>query len=88
MRDFEEALKKVEKSPYLSKQSLKDKQAMLKSLEDMVQATKKILEKGGKNTLAGLKKHLLDAVACMKDAKDEAKELVQLSMKALSKASK
>ena len=86
--NFEKALKKVEKSPYLSKQSLKDKQAMLKSLEDMVQATKKILEKGGKNTLAGLKKHLLDAVACMKDAKDEAKELVQLSMKALSKASK
>ena len=41
-------MKKVEKSPYLSKQSLKDKQAMLKSLEDMVQATKKILEKGGK----------------------------------------
>ena len=50
MRDFEEALKKVEKSPYLSEQSLKDKQAMLKSLEDMVQATKQLLEKGEKHT--------------------------------------
>ena len=46
--NFEEALKKVEKSAYLSKQSLKDKQATLKSFQDMVQATKEILEKGGK----------------------------------------
>lgn len=33
-----------------------------------------------------LKEHILEACACMKDAKEEAKELVQISFKAVSKA--
>ena len=86
--NFEEALKKVQKSPYLSKQSLKDKQAVQTSLAKMLEATKKLLEKGEKNTLEKVKAHLVEAVACMKEAKDEAKELVQIGNKALSKASK
>lgn len=85
--NFEEALKKVEKSPYLSKQSLKDKKEVLASLETMLQTTKKYLEKGEKNKVENLKAHLLEAVSCMKEAKEEAKELVQIGMKALSKAS-
>ena len=83
--NFEEALKKVEKSPYLSKQSFKDKQGVLDGLHEMVK-TKKLLEKGLKNKVEVLKEHILEACACMKDAKEEAKELVQISFKAVSKA--
>ena len=39
--NFEEALKKVEKSPYLSKQSFKDKQGVLDGLHEMMKKTKK-----------------------------------------------
>ena len=53
----------------------------------MLKSTKKLLEKGNKNKVEKLKEHLVDAVSCMKDAKEEAKELVQIGMKALSKAS-
>ena len=84
--NFEEALKKVEKSPYLSKQSFKDKQGVLDGLHEMVKKTKKLLEKGEKNKVEVLKEHILEACACMKDAKEEAKELVQISFKAVSKA--
>ena len=55
-------------------------------MSKMLAVTKKILAKGEKNKLEALKEHLLAACACMKGAKEEAKELVQLSMKALSKA--
>ena len=37
--------------------------------------------------MENLKAHLLEAVSRMKEAKEEAKELVQIGMKALSKAS-
>lgn len=84
--NFEEALKKVEKSPYLSKQSFKDKQNVLDGLHEMVKKTKKLLEKGEKNKVEVLKEHILEACACMKEAKEEAKELVQISFKAASKA--
>ena len=84
--NFEEALKKVEKSPYLSKQSFKDKQNVLDGLQEMVKKTKKLLEKGEKNRVEVLKEHILEACACMKEAKEEAKELVQISFKAASKA--
>ena len=84
--NFEEALKKVEKSPYLSKQSFKDKQGVLDGLHEMAKKTKKLLEKGEKNKVEVLKEHILEACACMKDAKEEAKELVQISFKAVSKA--
>lgn len=79
-------MKKVEKSPYLSKQSFKDKQGVLDGLHEMVKKTKKLLEKGEKNKVEVLKEHILEACACMKDAKEEAKELVQISFKAVSKA--
>ena len=85
--NFEEVLKKVEKSLYLSKASLKDKQAMLEQLAKMLKSTKSLLEKGEKAKPEVLKKHSLVVVACIKDAKDEAKELVQFSHKANSKAS-
>ena len=39
-----------------------------------------------KNKVEKLTAHLVDAGSCMKDAKEEAKELVQISMKALSRA--
>ena len=53
----------------------------------MLKSTKSLLEKGEKAKPEALKKHLLVVVACIKDAKDEAKELVQFSHKANSKAS-
>ena len=84
--NFEEALKKVEKSPYLSKQALKDKQEMLTNLTEALKTTKQLLEKGDKNKLEKVKSHLVEACAPMKRAKEEAKELVQIGMKALSKA--
>ena len=43
--NFEKALKKVDKSPYLSKQSFKDKQGVLDGLHEMVKKTKKLLKK-------------------------------------------
>ena len=65
---------------------MKDKQAMLEQLAKMLKSTKSLLEKGKKAKPQVLKKHLLVVVACIKDAKDEAKELVQFSHKANSKA--
>ena len=85
--NFEEALKKVAKSPYLSKASKGDKEQVLQQLSKMLQSTKKVLEKGEKNKLEAVNLHLKEGVALLKDAKDEAKELVQLSFKAASKAS-
>ena len=70
----------------MSKAGLKDKQAMLEQLAKMLKSTKSLLEKGKKAKPQVLKKHLLVVVACIKDAKDEAKELVQFSHKANSKA--
>ena len=84
--NFEEALKKVEKSPYLSKQAFKDKQEVLTNLTEVLKKTKQLLEKGDKNKLEKVKSHLVEACASMKHAKEEAKELVQIGMKALSKA--
>ena len=84
--NFEEALKKVEKSPYLSKQALKDKQEVLTNLTEVLKKTKQLLEKGDKHKLEKVKSHLVEACASMKHAKEEAKELVQIGMKALSKA--
>ena len=85
--NFEEALKKVAKSPYLSKASKGDKEQVLQQLSKMLQSTKKVLEKGEKNKLEAVNLHLKEGVALLKDAKGEAKELVQLSFKAASKAS-
>ena len=53
-----------------------------------MKSTKTLLEKGENANVEVLKKHLLEVVACIKDAKEEAKELVQLSHKTSSKASK
>lgn len=85
--NFEAALKKVQKSPYLSKASKSDKQQMLQQLSKKLQVTKNILEKGQKNKLEAVKVHLTATCSLLKEAKDEAKELIQLGQKADSKAS-
>ena len=51
---------------------------MLTGLESMLKKTKLLLEKGERNKLEALKHHLLEACACTKEAKEEAKELVQI----------
>ena len=88
LSNFEEALEKVKKSPYMSKQSLKDKQEILQDLTKALQKVKKVLNKGEKNTLDEMKTCMLEVAAVVKTAKEEAKEVVQLGQKALSKASK
>ena len=60
---------------------------MQKLLGDTLEKVKQHLVKGEKNKLQVLKNILTEAVKVVKDAKDEAKELVQITMKTQSKAS-
>ena len=66
---------------------MKEKEAMQKLLESTLEKVKQHLVKGEKNKLQVLKELLAEAVKVVKDAKEEAKELVQISMKTQSKAS-
>ena len=86
--NYEEALGKVKKLKYLTKPALKEKEKQLEQLETTLGKVKKLLAKGDKNNLDGIKEALKDAVATLQEAKDEAKELVQISLKTQSKASK
>ena len=86
--NYEEALEKVKGLKYLTKPALKDKEKQLEQLETTLGKVKRLLAKGGKNKLDGVKEALKEAVATMQEAKDEAKELVQISLKTQSKASK
>ena len=85
--NYEEALEKVKKLSYLGKGPLKEKEALLKALHSTLEGVKKHLVKGEKNKLGVLKDLLKDSVKVIKDAKEEAKELVQISMRTTSKAS-
>ena len=85
--NYEEALEKVKKLSYLGKGPLKEKEAQLKTLHSTLESVKKHLVKGDKNKLGAIKDLLKDCVQVIKDAKEEAKELVQISMKTTSKAS-
>ena len=84
--NYEEALEKVKKLSYLGKGPLKEKEALLKALHSTLEGVKKHLVKGEKNKLGVLKDLLKDSVKVIKDAKEEAKELVQISMRTTSKA--
>eukprot|EP00435_Cladocopium_sp_Y103_P060615 s534_g22.t1 len=86
--NYEEAMEKVRKCGYLTKSALKEKEASLAALGAALKTVKNHLAKGEDNKLDRLKQVLLGAVKALKDAKDEAKELVQISMKTQSKASK
>jgi GTPase involved in cell partitioning and DNA repair len=87
LSNYEEALEKVKKMGYLSKTSMKEKEAMQKLMENTMEKVKQHLVKGEKNKLQVLKDLLAETVKVVKDAKDEAKELVQITMKTQSKAS-
>ena len=67
---------------------MKDKQAQLVSLEQTLEKVKKQLAKGDKGKLQAIKDMLKEAVAAIQEAKDEAKELVQISMRTKSQSSK
>ena len=86
--NYEEALEKVKTLKCLTKPALKEKEKQLEQLETTLGKVKKLLAKGDKNNLDGIKEALKDAVATLQEAKDEAKELVQISLKTQSKASK
>ena len=86
--NYEEALEKVKKCQYLAKPALKEKEKMLKALQDALDSLKKHLAKGEKLKLEKVKEILLDTLKVLKDGKEEAKELVQISFKTQSKASK
>ncbi|CAK9031114.1 Uncharacterized protein SCF082_LOCUS19502 [Durusdinium trenchii] len=81
MANYEEALEKVKPMGYLSKPALKQKEDMLKTLQKSFNQVKDILLKAEKTKVSKMKDLLKEAVAVVKDAKDEAKELVQISMK-------
>ena len=85
--NYEEALEKVKKMSYLGKGPLKEKEAHLKLLQSTLENVKKHLVKGDKNKLGVVKDLLKDSVKVIKDAKEEAKELVHISMRTTSKAS-
>ena len=88
MSNYEEALDKVKKKQYLSKGALKEKEEQLVILNNTLGKVKKYLGKGeGPSTDANLKAIqdvLKTAVQAMTDAKEEAKELVQISVKTTS----
>ena len=86
--NYEEALEKVKKCGYLTKGALKEKEASLAALNAAMKTVKNHLAKGEDNNLDRVKKVVEDAVAALKEAKEEAKELVQISMRTQSKASK
>ena len=88
MANYEEALEKVKPMGYLSKPALKQKEDMLKTLQKSFNQVKDTLLKAEKTKVSKMKDLLKEAVAVVKDAKDEAKELVQISMKTGSKSSK
>ena len=84
--NFEEALAKVKKCGYLTKAGLKGKENNLKALEKALQSVKQHLAKGEKSKLKALKDVLLEGAEVLKEAKEESKELVQITMKTQSKA--
>ena len=88
MANYEEALEKVKPVGYLSKPALKQKADMLKTLQKSFNQVKDTLVKAEETKVSKMKDLLKEAVAVVKDAKDEAKELVQISMKTGSKSSR
>ena len=85
--NYEEALEKVKKLGYLGKAALKEKETTLKLLVDTLQKVKETLVKGGTTKVDKLKALVVEGVKVAKDAKEETKELVQISMRTQSKAS-
>ena len=86
--NYEEALEKVKGMQYLTKPAFKEKQAQLSKLESTLGKAKKQLAKGDKGKVNISKDLLKEAVATMSEAKEEAKELVQIIMKTQSKRSR
>ena len=86
--NYEEALEKVKKCQYLTKPGLKEKEKTLKALKGALDNLKKHLANGDKLKLEKVKEVLVDTLKPLKDAKEEAKELVQISFKTQSKTSK
>ena len=86
--NYEEALEKVKGMQYLTKPAFKEKETQLSKLETALGKVKKQLAKGDKGKVNITKDLLKEAVATMSEAKEEAKELVQISMKTQSKSSR
>ena len=81
MTNYEEALEKVKGMQYLTKPAFKEKEAQLSKLETTLGKVKKQLAKGDKGKVNTTKDLLKEAVATIPEAKEEAKGLVQISMK-------
>ena len=86
--NYEEALSKVKKCGFFTKAGLNAKEGILKTLDQSLKSVKLHLAKGEKNKLQKIKEVVLEAGEVLKEAKEESKELVQISMKTQSKASK
>ena len=87
MTNYDEALEKVKGMNYLAKSALKDKQQQLVCLETTLEKVKKQVAKGDNGRLQAIKDLLKEAVSVIQQAKEEAKELVQISMSTKSQAS-
>ena len=70
----------------MGKQALKEKEATFKALNDSMQKVKNTLVKGDKNKIEKVKALLVDSVKAVNEAREEAKELVQITLKTHSKA--
>ena len=88
MTNYEEALEKVKGMTYLTKPAFREKEAQLAKLEATLGKVKKQLAKGDKGKVSITKDVLKEAVATISEAKEEAKELVQIIMKTQSKSSR
>eukprot|EP00435_Cladocopium_sp_Y103_P007758 s3875_g2.t1 len=88
MANYEEALEKVKNIQYLTKPALKKKETQLSKLEATLGKVKKQLAKGDKGKIITSKDLLKEVVATISEAKEEAKELVQISMRTNSKGSR
>lgn len=86
--NYEEALAKVKGMNFLTKPALKEKEKMLNEVEASLEKVKKILAKGENAKLDTIKATLTEAVATIANAKEESKDLAQISMRTQSKASK
>lgn len=84
--NFEEALEKVKKMNHLTKTGIKEKEAVLKDLASQLKVVKDTLAKGDKIKLEKAKEVVLDSVRVLKDSRDQAKELIQITMRTASRA--
>lgn len=89
MNDFEQALHRCDLAKRLTKTVKKEADTLMAHTTKKIEELKTVLMKKQKAmSLSKVKTLLGDAAACLKDLKEEVKEMNQMANKAASKASK